>query len=100
MKHFIPIGSVVLLKNSQKRVMIVGVLQKQANTDTVWDYSGCLYPEGVMDPKDLYLFNQDQIERLYFIGYQNDECLSFLNRIDNYDEQSGKEKNDAEKSGD
>ena len=44
MKKFLPIGSVVLLKESQKRIMIVGVKQKQANSDKVWDYSACLYP--------------------------------------------------------
>ena len=30
MKKFLPIGSVVLLKDSKKRIMIVGVKQKQA----------------------------------------------------------------------
>ena len=44
MKKFLPIGSVVLLKESQKRIMIVGVKQKQVNSDKVWDYSACLYP--------------------------------------------------------
>ena len=54
MKKFLPIGSVVLLKESQKRIMIVGVKQKQANSDKVWDYSACLYPEGILDPEKLF----------------------------------------------
>lgn len=86
MKRFLPIGSVVLLKNSQKRIMIVGVKQKQVGTEKVWDYSACLYPEGIIDPQKLYLFDADQIERLYFIGFQDGEGLSFLDHLNHVEE--------------
>lgn len=85
MKKFLPIGSVVLLKNSQKRIMIVGVKQKQVDSEKVWDYSACLYPEGVLDPDRLFLFDAEQIERLYFIGFQDGEGLEFQNRLNNMD---------------
>lgn len=82
MKKYLPIGSVVLLKESQKRIMIVGVRQKQVGTDKVWDYSACLYPEGILDPDKLFLFDSEQIERLYFVGFQDGEGLEFLKRLD------------------
>ena len=85
MKKFLPIGSVVLLKNSQKRIMIVGIKQKQVDSEKVWDYSACLYPEGVLDPDRLFLFDAEQIERLYFIGFQDGEGLEFQNRLNNMD---------------
>lgn len=81
MKKYLPIGSVVLLKESNKRIMIVGVKQKQANSDKVWDYSACLFPEGILDPERLYLFDSEQIERLYFIGLQDGESLAFTERL-------------------
>ena len=81
MKKYLPIGSVVLLKESQKRIMIVGVKQKQVDSDKVWDYSACLYPEGIIDPERLYLFDTEQIERLYFIGFQDGEGLEFLQKL-------------------
>lgn len=81
MKKYLPIGSVVLLKDSQKRIMIVGVKQKQTNSDKVWDYSACLYPEGILDPEKLFLFDAEQIERLYFVGLQDGEGLAFLSRL-------------------
>ena len=81
MKKFLPIGSVVLLKGSTKRVMIVGVKQKQADGDKVWDYSGCLFPEGILNAEQLYLFDGEQIERLYFVGLQDGESLEFLRRL-------------------
>ena len=88
MKKFLPIGSVVLLKESQKRIMIVGVKQKEVNSDKVWDYSACLYPEGILDPDKLYLFDADQIERLYFVGLQDGEGLAFLNKLNHLDDQA------------
>lgn len=81
MKKFLPIGSVVLLKESQKRIMIVGVKQKQVDSDKVWDYSACLYPEGILNPDKLFLFDNEQIERLYFVGLQDGEGLAFLERL-------------------
>ena len=86
MKKFLPIGSVVFLKESQKRIMIVGVKQKQADSDKVWDYSACLYPEGIIDPDRLFLFDSEQIERLFFVGFQDGEGLNFLNKLNHLDD--------------
>ena len=86
MKKFLPIGSVVRLKESQKRIMIVGVKQKQADSDKVWDYSACLYPEGIIDPDRLFLFDSEQIERLFFVGFQDGEGLNFLNKLNHLDD--------------
>ena len=81
MKKYLPIGSVVLLKDSKKRIMIVGVKQKQVDSEKVWDYSACLYPEGILNPDKLFLFDSEQIERLYFIGFQDGEGLAFLSSL-------------------
>ena len=81
MKKFLPIGTVVLLKDSNKRIMIIGVKQKQVGSDKIWDYSACLYPEGILDPERLFLFDTEQIERLYFIGFQDGEGMAFLSKI-------------------
>ena len=80
----LPIGSVVLLKDSSKRVMIVGVLQKQIKEgdEVVWDYSACLYPEGYMGPDKTFLFDHEQIEKVYAIGYQDEEQFAFKEKID------------------
>lgn len=86
MKKYLPIGSVVLLTNSKKRVMIVGVKQKQAGDDKIWDYCGCLFPEGILDPDKLYLFDNEQIERMYFIGLQDSESMAFMQRLSQMDE--------------
>ncbi len=78
----LPIGTVVLLKDSIKRVMIIGVCQ---GTDApegrkIYDYVGCVYPEGYLSATQNFLFNQEQIEKLFFIGFQDAEGLSFTDR--------------------
>ena len=80
----LPIGSVVLLKNSKKRIMIIGVLQKQLKEgeEVIWDYSACLYPEGYLGPDKTFLFNADQIEKVYSVGYQDEEQFEFKGKID------------------
>lgn len=46
-KNLLPIGSVVLLRGGEKRLMICGRIQTRAGSDKVYDYSACLYPEGI-----------------------------------------------------
>jgi hypothetical protein len=76
---YLPIGSVVLLNGGSKRIMIYGRQQKELNSDKVWDYIACLYPEGNLNEEYMYLFNHDQIEKVFFIGFQDEEELEFAN---------------------
>ena len=78
MDKYLPIGSVVLLKNGSKRVMIYGRKQIHIETNKEWDYLACLYPEGNINEEFMYLFNHDQIDKVYFLGYRDDEELQFV----------------------
>jgi len=78
---FLPIGSVVLLKDSKRRLMINGYLQKSNETGKVWDYCGILYPEGYLNADNLFLFNNDQIDQIYALGYQDAEQFAMLERL-------------------
>lgn len=81
-KVYLPIGSVVLLKQGKKRVMVYGRKIKANGEDTVYDYVGCLYPEGALDNKNVILFNHDQIQMVYFIGFQDLEEIAFRQQLD------------------
>lgn len=76
---YLPIGSVVLLKNGKKRVMIYG--RKVRADEGVYDYLGCLYPEGMLNSNDVIVFNQDRIQMVYFIGFQDLEEIVFRSRL-------------------
>lgn len=71
MKKYLPIGSVVTLKEQTKKVMIIG--RSQVCEDVFYDYSGCLFPEGYLGSDKLYVFNTDDIDTLYYVGMQNEE---------------------------
>ena len=73
MKTFLPIGSVVLLKGADKKVMICGRMQMQPEDEKIYDYSGCMYPEGILDTKHMYLFCNEDIDRLYYVGMQDED---------------------------
>lgn len=79
----LPIGSVVLLKDSTKKLMIMGFAQVAADDpNKIYDYVGCVFPEGFIGPDQTYLFDSHQIERIFFIGYQDQEQMAFKIRID------------------
>jgi len=82
MKKLLPLGSVVLLNGGKKRVMICGRMQTRVQDNTMFDYSACLYPEGIIDPKKLYLFNNEDIDMVYFVGMQDTEEFEFRSRIE------------------
>ena len=75
-EKYLPIGTVVLLKGAEKRVMITGFCAaelKESEEAKIWDYSGCMYPEGFMSSTQTCLFNHDQIENIYHMGLADDE---------------------------
>jgi len=82
-KGLLPIGSVVLLSGSTKKVMIIGVCQRGANDPKkIWDYTGVVFPEGFIAPDKMFMFNNEQIEQVFAMGYQDEEQLAFKKKID------------------
>lgn len=73
-EKFLPIGTVVMLKNGTKRVMITGFCAVENNGNLkMWDYSGCMYPEGFLSSDETCLFDHNQIEKVYHLGLAEDE---------------------------
>lgn len=69
MKDLLPIGSVVLLKDATKKLVIIGVLQVNAEQNKMYDYLAVPYPEGYLGSDNNYLFNQGDINDIIFRGY-------------------------------
>lgn len=77
----LPIGSVVVVGDSTKKVMIIGVCQKSTD-GRIFDYSGVVFPEGFLDPQKMFLFNNAQITQITALGYQDAEQLAFKEKVD------------------
>ena len=41
--------------------------------DVMFDYGGCVYPEGMITSDQLFAFNHDQIEKVVYMGYVTDQ---------------------------
>lgn len=75
---YLPVGSVVLLQNGSKRVMINGFCTMDASKpDKIYDYSGVLFPEGSLSSDQTLLFDHSQIVRIDHIGLDNQEERDF-----------------------
>ena len=77
MKEYLPIGSVVLLHNGTKKIMIYGRKQLSQNDNQEYDYVACLFPEGNINEDYTFLFNQENIREVVFRGYENEEEQAF-----------------------
>ena len=82
-EKFLPIGTVVLLKDGIKEVMITSyciiptgdVFDKSGKVEganQIYDYGGCLYPEGIIGSNQSIIFNHEQIQRICHKGYETD----------------------------
>ena len=81
-EKYLPIGTVVLLKGGKKRVMITGFCcTDKGNNDKVYDYIGCLYPEGIITSDKNLLFDHSQIDKVYHLGLVDDEEKKFKDSL-------------------
>jgi len=81
-KDLLPVGSVVLLRDGEKKLMICGVMQSNAGRPKKdYDYLGVLYPEGYISKNLQFLFNSEDIVQVFFRGYEDNERAEFINKL-------------------
>ena len=93
-ERFLPIGTVVLLKNGKKEVMITSYCIFPNNIEIkngkevkpekkIYEYGACIYPEGILDSNTEFALNHDQIEKICHMGYETEtqkELSDILNK--------------------
>lgn len=81
-KDILPLGTIVVLKNGKRKIMITGRYQIKADTDELFDYLGCLYPEGIINADMNFLFNNEDINEIVHKGYSDDEDENFKSELE------------------
>jgi hypothetical protein len=80
---FLPLGSVVVLRGNEKKMLIVGralVFDKDDGTKEYYDYTFVPYPEGLI--RDVVIYsNHDCIERVEFEGYRDDDDAKIIETL-------------------
>lgn len=83
MNNCLSIGSIVILKGGYKKIMIYGRQQYQLTESRIlWDYVGCLYPEGFISDDYNVFFNQEEIQDIIHFGYEDAEEIEFKKKIE------------------
>lgn len=82
-EKYIPLGSVVRLKDANASVMVTGYAAvDEEEKNKVYDYAGCQYPEGVIDQDELLLFDHNQIDQIIYIGYESEEYKKYIKEVE------------------
>jgi len=71
MKEYLPLGSIVLLKDGKKAIMVYGRKQVHSESGEEYDYVACMYPEGNISNDFTCLFNNDDVEEIIHRGYSD-----------------------------
>jgi len=96
-EKLLPVGSVVLLRDADKELMIIGILPM--NEGKKFDYLAVLHPEGYISENYVFMFNHEDIAQVKFIGYVNAAYQMFRGGLAKMlEEEEGKTAQEAEKA--
>lgn len=69
-KHYLPVGSVVGLKDDSRRLLIIGRQLYSKTNQVIRDFAAVEYPNGFVDAENQFiLFDRDDINVVYHYGY-------------------------------
>lgn len=105
-ERFLPIGTVVMLNGGKKEVMIISYCifptngtvkdgKEIVNEKKMYEYGGCIYPEGMINSNLICAFNHDQIAEVLYMGYETDKQKE-LSKVMNDGYEKYKEKYEKE----
>ena len=91
MEKVLPIGSIVYLKGGRQKLMILnrGPQAKVEDQLTLFDYSASPYPMG-MTPDRVMFFNSEEIDKVLFEGYFDEDEVRFQEIYKQWLESEGK----------
>lgn len=68
---YLPIGTICNIKGNNRKVMITGYYSVEYYDKVrMYDYSGCVYPEGILLKNGCCSFNHNDILNVEFYGYK------------------------------
>lgn len=66
-------------------MMITGIRQTgKENPEKEYDYVGVLYPEGHIGEEYNFLFDREDVEQVFFRGFEDMERQEFINKLEEY----------------
>ena len=78
--NYLPVGTIIRIEGCEEKIMIAGY--KIGDGTNTYDYSGIIYPVGLIKKNEVMMFNKSEIIDIIFTGYEGEEFLNFKNIID------------------
>jgi len=83
-EKYLPLGSIVMLGGGQKQLMVTGYcMETPENPNKIFDYCGCIFPEGIIRSDLTCVFDHSQIEKVFCKGYIDAAASEFLEKLKN-----------------
>lgn len=79
-ENIFPIGTLVKLKNYERKVMITGYFMKN-ESGKIYEYCGCEYPQGILNENSYLYFNKNDIIKIIKSGYIDEEVKDVLEKV-------------------
>lgn len=84
-KDLLPIGSVIVMKEGEQPLMIFGIKQVESGglfkKEKEYDYVCVPYPQGNMGPGSTFFANHEDIDRILFRGFEDEDRDKFLEEL-------------------
>lgn len=90
-------GSIVILNGGTQKIIIIarGMVAANFNPPLFFEYGGCFYPQGLIGDQIMY-FNHEDISKIIFTGYSDDDNELMVDNINEWYEKSGFTKGNIE----
>ena len=75
--EWLPAGTVVMLEDGERPIMVAGFMIEDAVSGKYWDYVGYPYPEGAREANTDYFFDRSMVKHVLQVGFLNDTGLAF-----------------------
>ncbi len=80
--EYLPLGTVLKLKDAEKRIMVVGYRPYDFHDlNDSGDYSAVPFPEGLLSSEKIIIFRNDDIDCIYGYGPLDSESREFLHQL-------------------
>jgi len=80
-----PLGTIVIIRGGVKKMMIIarGLATEINGATKVFDYAGCLYPEGLIGDQLMY-FNHADVAKVVFEGFNDEDNVMMVENINQW----------------
>ena len=71
-----------MIRQSDRRLMVIGRDQRDKKTNKIFDYIACYFPEGVQESSRVLHFNKEDILLVFSLGYLNEDELRLRRELE------------------